>query len=107
MGGDYPAFTNDPLVVFFYGLLRDGPLTPGAIEAKVLEIEKTALRTRRESDPLFYLTNAHLAGYAENIARRLSADNIVTARFTASDPPPTKEQLLADMDTIRERSRHG
>lgn len=87
VGGVRPAVTNDPLVVFFYGLLRDGPLTPGEIEAKVLEIEQTALRIRRESDPVYYLTNPHLAGYAENIAARLATENLVTARLAAPPPP--------------------
>lgn len=67
MGGEPPATTSDPLVVALYGLLRDH-VAPGDMEQVVLGIEKC--RPGFE----FLLTNGYLAGYAENIARRLRID---------------------------------
>lgn len=63
MGGEAPAETGDPLVVFLYLLLRDH-VSPGAIEHCVLEIEGAP----HES---WTLSNAYLAGYAENVRSRL------------------------------------
>lgn len=68
MGGEEPIVVTDPLVAFLYLLLRDD-VQPGRLERRAIE---------GAGFSKLQLTNRYLAGYAENLARRL-------ARLTAED----------------------
>jgi len=60
VGGEPPLLTSDPLVVFFYVLLRDH-IQAGVFERLVTEMV----------DAPVSLTNRFLGAYAENLAQRL------------------------------------
>jgi hypothetical protein len=66
MGGKQPSQTHDPFTTFFYVLLRQ-MATPGEVEQQVHAMEQGPAR----GDQGWQLTNAYLAGYAENLVRRL------------------------------------
>lgn len=77
MGGEPPAHETNPFVVLLYLLMRD-EVTPGAIEGRVHDLECSAHAELLEASASvkhaaqgWELTNAYLAGYADNIVRRL------------------------------------
>lgn len=65
MGGEPPVTQPDPVVVLFYVLLRDH-VSPGEMEHVMLGLEEIGTE-----EPGWKLSNAYLAGYGANLAKRL------------------------------------
>lgn len=81
--------TSDPLVGFFYLLLRDGALA-GTIEAAIREMERDAAAANAGLGKPVVLTNGYIGQYAENLAAR------TRQAITMTDEAPSKRLHVYD-----------